>query len=51
MDHLTNLQLFEIFKDCKVNRFATGPDFEKDLETICCKLEIEGSEKLLNLIK
>ena len=45
MNQLSNLQLFEIFKDCKKS------SKERDVEDVCSKLDVNSSEKLLSDIK
>ena len=51
MDHLSNLQLYEIFKDSKKNQFAKEPDFDRVKEVVSTKLDVQPSEQLLMDIK
>ena len=47
MNELTNIELFEIFKECKKSRFEKEPNFNLVVESICSKLEVPPSDKLL----
>ena len=51
MNHLTNIELFEIFKECKKSRFEKEPNFDLVVESVCLKLEVPSSDKLLADIK
>ena len=51
MDQLTNLQLYDIFQESKINKFEKELDLEIVIKTICSKLEIERSEKLFHHVK
>ena len=48
---MTNIELFEIFKDCKKSRFDNEPNFDLVQESVCSKLDIQESDKLLADIK
>lgn len=50
MNHITNTQLFDIFKECKKTRFNKEPDFEV-LKQVCNKLNVPSSDKLMVDIK
>ena len=51
MNELTNIELFEIFKECKKSRFEKEPNFNLVVESICSKLEVPPSDELLADIK
>ena len=51
MDQLTNLQLYDIFQESKINKFEKELDLEIVIKTICSKLEIERIEKLFHHVK
>ena len=46
MDKLSNIQLYQIFQDCKPNRFAKEPDFNNVIDSVSSKLSIVTTEKL-----
>ena len=51
MNQSTNSELFEIFKDCKKRLFDKEPNFDLVQESVCSKLDIHPSDKLLADIK
>ena len=51
MDHLTNIELFEIFKESKKSRFDKEPNFDLVVSSVCLKLNVPSSDKLLSDIK
>ena len=51
MNHITNIQLFEIFKYCKNTRFDKNPNFEEVRKQVFMKLDVPCSEKLMADIK
>ena len=50
VEHITNVQLFEIFKYFKNSRFDKDPDFEV-LKQVCLKFNVHSSDKLMVNIK
>ena len=48
MDHLTNIELFEIFKESKKSRFDKEPNFDLVVSSVCLKLNKPSSDKLLS---
>ena len=51
MNHISNIQLFEILKYCTKTRFDKEPDFEEVRDQMCMKLDVPCSEKLMTNIK
>ena len=46
MDEINNIQLYQMFRDCKWNQFSKEPDFDKVLQLVSSKLKVKPSEKL-----
>ena len=46
MDEINNIQLYQMFWDCKWNQFSKEPDFDKVLQLVSSKLKVKPSEKL-----
>ena len=51
MNHITNIQLFEILKYCKKTRFDKELDFEEVRSQMCMKLDVPCSETLMINVK